>query len=536
MIRAAVAVWRFSRRYPYLILILMIGAQTLPALEARWFWFSDEVRYAEVYANLIGEGRWVLLELNGAPYPDKPPLYFLLLAALDQIPGIGMPGVMFLGSAVTGPFLLIAVDRLGAAVGLTQPERVAGMLATLCLFAVILHLHYVRMDLLFVALMLWCQTLLYRYHLGEERPAVLLAGYAMGGLSVLVKGPLGLVLPMLAVWAVAVWAGQGRRILGWPTLAGLAVALGVILTWALGIVLVEGWSYLTDEIIGRQVVARATEAFHHSEPWTYYFLVLPLLMLPWTGMLASLPWGRAVQWPGAIWSGRRAPGPATALGAAALVHFAVLSSLDGKVAIYVLPIMAQLALLVGGLSLRAELRAGWVGSGLLMALCGAGLLWLALAPAGAGLRLGAAICGTGLVLYGAALALFGRAGGPTLAALSLGLSAWSLALALWLLPGLNDRASTRLPAEIIARYADEGYTPVAYKTYPGIYSYYAGRDLLQIEEAENLRALAADGGPMVVAARRERWEGLGLDGFEVVDDRPILGAGPDYLVLVRPAP
>jgi len=536
MTSLAASAWDVFRRYPLTIAALLIAVQCLPALEARWFWFSDEVRYAEVYSNLVEGGHWIVLNLNGVAYPDKPPLFFLMLAALDLIPGVGMPGVMFLGSAVSGWFLLFAVTRLGAALGLSRDAQAAGVAATLCLFGVILHLHYVRMDLLFVALMLWAQALMLRFHLHGAGRSTLLAGYALGGLAVLVKGPLGLLLPMAAAFTVALWAGRWRGVLSLSTLAGLGVSALVMSSWALGIVLVEGWEFFAREIIGQQVVARATDTFHHAEPWTFYFGVLPLLMLPWTGMVAALPWRRAARWLPEVRASLGAPGPVTALALGAVTHFAIMSSLDGKVAVYLLPVMAQLALLIGVLSLSHDLRPGWIGTGLLAALSGAALIVLAVLPEGADLRAGALLCGALLLLTGAALILRARKGGPMLAALTLALTAWGLALALLLLPGLNERFSTRIPAELLARYADEGYTPVAYRTYPGIYSYYAGRDIVQIDDPGTLRALAAEGGPLVIAARRARWEGLDLEGFEIIDDRPIEGAGPDYLVLIRPPP
>jgi 4-amino-4-deoxy-L-arabinose transferase-like glycosyltransferase len=536
MSRLAAAAWDLFRRYPLTIAALLIAVQCLPALEARWFWFSDEVRYAEVYSNLVEGGHWIVLNLNGVPYPDKPPLFFLMLAALDLIPGVGMPGVMFLGSAVSGWFLLFAVTRLGAALGLSRDAQAAGVAATLCLFGVILHLHYVRMDLLFVALMLWAQALMLRYHLHGARRRTLLAGYALGGLAVLVKGPLGLLLPMAAAFTVALWAGRWRPIASVATVAGLGVAVVVMSSWALGIVLVEGWGFFSDQIIGQQIVARATDAFHHAEPWHFYFGVLPVLMLPWTGMVAALPWRRAARVLPDLRASLGAPGPVAALALGALVHFAIMSALDGKVAVYLLPVMAQLALLTGALAVSHDLRAGWIGTGVMAVLSGAALIVLAALPEGAGLRMGAILCGGLLVLTGAGLILRGRAGGPALAGLTFALTGWSLALALVLLPGLNERASTRIPAELLADYAGQGHTPVAYRTYPGIYSYYAGRDILQIDDPESLLALVAEGGPLVIAARRARLGGLDLEGFEIIDDRAIQGAGSDYLVLVRPGP
>jgi len=57
--------WDFVVRFPVMVGIVLIFAQTLPVLDARWLWFSDEVRYAEVYSNLVRDGHWIVLNLNG---------------------------------------------------------------------------------------------------------------------------------------------------------------------------------------------------------------------------------------------------------------------------------------------------------------------------------------------------------------------------------------------------------------------------------------------------------------------------------------
>ena len=277
--------WDIVVRFPILIGIALIFAQTLPVVDARWLWFSDEVRYAEVYSNLVRDGHWIVLNLNGEAYPDKPPVYFLLLAALDLIPGVEMPGLMWLGSAVSAIFLLFAMRALASAVGIGRSGFAAGMLVQLSLFGMVFLLHYVRMDLLFVALMMGGQAYLHRYYYNGEAAKFAYLGFALAGLAVLVKGPLGLLLPLVAVWGAALWAGRGAAILRLTTLLGLLLAVLVMASWAFGIILVEGWAFFRDQIIGQQVVARATDTFHHSEP---FILVTSRRMVSMPGVPSSV--------------------------------------------------------------------------------------------------------------------------------------------------------------------------------------------------------------------------------------------------------
>jgi 4-amino-4-deoxy-L-arabinose transferase-like glycosyltransferase len=49
-------------------------------LGQRDFWNQDEPRYAQVAREMVQGGGWILMHFNGATYPDKPPLFFWLIA------------------------------------------------------------------------------------------------------------------------------------------------------------------------------------------------------------------------------------------------------------------------------------------------------------------------------------------------------------------------------------------------------------------------------------------------------------------------
>lgn len=528
-----VRIWDIVVRFPILIGIALILTQTLPVLDSRWLWFSDEVRYAEAYSNLIQNGQWIVLSLNGEAYPDKPPVYFLLLALLDQIPGVGMPDVMWLGSAVSAIILLFAMQALATAVGINRSGFAAGMLVQLSLFGMVLLLHYVRMDLLFVAFMIAGQAYLHRYYYKGEASRNAYIGFALAGLAVLVKGPLGLLLPLVAVWGTVLWAGRGAAILRATTVLGLLLAVLVTAIWVLGIVAVEGWAFFRDQIIGQQVVSRATDAFHHSEPFAYYFVVLPVLLLPWTGLAFALPWRRFLRWPTAVWSARRELDAVGILGVGAFLHFMTLSLLDGKVGVYVLPILVQVSLLAGALLAARSMPRAWAGVATMTIIFGAGLVGLSFTQQAADYRIGALATGGFLILLGGLLFWLRRAGRKALLAQSVAMVGWSLLLAAVLLPGLNESTSTRITAAHLGRLADTGYVPVAYRTYPGIFSYYAERDVVQIDDPGTLNALLAEGGPVVIAGRKRHLDKLDLSGFELVDSRVINGAGGRYEVVSR---
>jgi len=205
--------WELLRRWPFAALALLTAVQTAGTLSSRALWFSDEVRYADAYAGLL-RGKWLVLSLNGVAYPDKPPLYFWLLRALDAVTGIADPAVFFLGAAVSGLLMLYAT--LAWAKVLRLPGD-AGLLAGLALLSTLFFaglLHYSRMDLLFAALITASQAAFcLAFRPGDEARRGRNAALALflAALATLTKGPLGLLFPVLTTLLFLAWRGQLRQ-------------------------------------------------------------------------------------------------------------------------------------------------------------------------------------------------------------------------------------------------------------------------------------------------------------------------------------
>ncbi len=498
-------------RHPWWTLGLLLAGHTAFTMNCRALWFSDEVRYANAFENVIRAGKWLVLSLNGAPYPDKPPLYFWLLALLHTLSE--MPAVFFLGAALSGLLYLFATLNLNRALG---QERALGLTAGLLLltdFVFLGLLHYSRMDLLFAALILASQACLYRAYgpAGTGRTAWINAGFVLAALATLTKGPLGLVFPLLTLVCFLAWRGELGKMKNRATLRAAGIMTGLLLAWLLAALLAEGTGFITD-ILGKQIVTRAVNTFHHKEPFWYYFLALPAACLPWLLLPAFLPFWRAFT-PGfwkRAWTGRRQAGPRAWLWCMVLPAFLLLSCLSGKVFVYVLPLLAPLALLAA-----RELEAmDWLKAGRFWMVLGGLLLALALALPVTEALVPLPVAPRGLALSFVLLAAAGagvialRRGGTRapLLALALGLLLWSLPLHLITAPSLDTYMSPKRQGEIIKAYAAEGYTPLAFDIYSGIFTYYAGVNLL---ETSDLNVLIADldrAPRAILVIRKKHWD------------------------------
>lgn len=533
---AAQGVWR-----PWLVLAALVALQCGFMLDARDLWFSDEVRYANVLENMVERGHWLVLYLNGEFYPDKPPVYFWLLSGLSAVAGHTDPALFMLGAAVSGLFLLWATHAYARRVmGLSDRDSLAAALVLGSVFYVAGVMHYSRMDLLFATLITLSHMQLYRA-VRARGPSVdgrsLVFGMLLAALAALCKGPLGLAFPLLTLVVFCAWTGRLGKLASRAIPAGLAALVLPLAAWALGCWLVEGQAYL-DNIVGKQIIERATEASHHRQAWHHYILTFPLAFLPWTLVLVALPWRRITS--RCFWS--RAEPCAAWRSDEGLVHawcvvapgFLLLSAVSIKIVIYLLPLFPALA----GLTARALSRLSPRQSMRLY-------VWLAALLALAGL---AAVLGNlfhawpirihglwlvGLPAAGFAWVLYRWAPRERplgcLVLFVLFLTLWLQPVGLVTAPSLDPVMSPKAQAEVLGGLAEAGYAPMAYKVYSGTYTYYAGRDIREFRSRSQLEAALAAEDKAVVAMRRKHWdrwqnrpEGLVVAHEQWIVDRPFV--------------
>lgn len=537
----AARTWEFLTRRWWLAVGFLWAVQTAFTLNARSLWFSDEVRYANAYQHLARAGKWLVLSLNGQPYPDKPPVYFWLLAGLEKIFGLPDPALFFLGAAVSGLLFVLAARHLALA---TLKDPGAGLGAALVLMSTLFLAavtHYSRMDLLFAALIVLAQTLLFQAYgdPGPDHPRHarrVLAAFVAMALATLTKGPLGLAFPLAALLGFLAWKGQARRLLTRTTALGFLACLGVLAAWAGAAVAKEGAGFIR-EILVTQIYARAVNTFHHKEPFYYYLIALPPAFLPWTGLAAAAPWGRMLGvagrsgfWAG-LRAGRREAGGKAWLWISLVSGFVLLSALSGKVLVYILPLLAPAAVLgaraaldLDGPALRRAVRTMAVLLGILGLAC-ALAPWLlpsgmrlpgppqALAPLA--LR-GAWISALAFGLLGVWLWRFRGRGHSLVLGLALAVSLWTQPAVRLTAPSLDPVMSPRAGAEELLRLAGEGYAPVVHRTYGGIFSYYMGGEVRETSTDPELEGLLAEGRPLAVIMRKKDWpvwaeKNLGLE-------------------------
>jgi 4-amino-4-deoxy-L-arabinose transferase-like glycosyltransferase len=305
-------------------------------------WPADEPRFALIARDMLRTGDWLVPRVGGDLYPDKPPLYFWLLAL-----AIGATGSVRAGFLVPSFFagvgtVLLVYDLVRRIYG--REAGLATALLLLCTFQFAWQARQAQID----ATLCFFTTLglygLLRYLLADGLLRWWLVGWAAAGLGIITKG-VGF-LPLLALLPAA-WLARHS----WPVRrasppsawgAGVGALLAAIAIWFVPMWLATASSpallAYRNEILFHQTVTRYAEAWHHKEPFWYYLVqvILPL----WLPAVALVPWA----W--SCWRSRlrdRDALTAIALSWVVLV-LAFFSASSGKRGVYVLPALPAFAI------------------------------------------------------------------------------------------------------------------------------------------------------------------------------------------------
>jgi 4-amino-4-deoxy-L-arabinose transferase-like glycosyltransferase len=293
-----------------------------------------EANYALTAKEMFLSGDWLSPQIYGQFWYDKPAMIYWLIAASYKIFGIGefaarFPAALFSAAGVA--FAAWFAARL-------YGSGSAGVLAAVVLGTSLEYWVIARMVITDAVLFFFGSVSLAAFYLGlkGEGRGWFIPAYAAAGLSVLTKGPVGLVMPVLVLFAyIAItrrWELLGRLRL----FTGAAVFLAVAAPWYLVMYAVHGRDFV-DTFLGLHNYLRATVSEHPQDNVFYYYLIVfPVSLLPWTGVFLR-----------ALVAGRRRP------------HFAFLAVWTGvfiafytlmatKYLTYVFPALFPAAVLVAG--------------------------------------------------------------------------------------------------------------------------------------------------------------------------------------------
>jgi len=305
-------------------------------------WDPNEARYMLLARDILDSGRWLIPDLRGEPYLNKPQLFFWSVA-LASLPGrevtewtAALPAVLSSLATVAAVFA-IGARTWGVGAGAMAALALA---CTIGFFAIG---HHGQSDVMVTAWTWWALYALLAARRRGYATLPLIGFYACVASAIMSKGPMGL-LGLVAGFAGVAFADGWRDMIRLRPLIGVVVLDVLLAPWYGTYLVGHGSSFVGDTVVGHY----GSWAFRRGALTRLESLWVLAYALPWTVFLV----GAATWW-------RRLPDAERRLIAAWTLMIWVLIGLSGiHRARYLIPIYPGLALLVGEFLTRAAAHGG----------------------------------------------------------------------------------------------------------------------------------------------------------------------------------
>ena len=380
-------------------------------------WDANEAFYVETPREMMERGDYVSPTFNYEPRQNKPILSYWVVAAFYHLFGVSV-AVQRIPMAL-GAVALIATAFFLAFVAAPQASVLsrridAGLWAALGLAITPRLLMFARRIFIDIYISMFMGLTLLFFALAERYPSrrrlFLALMYVAVGLGVLTKGPIAILLPGIVFALYLLLHRELGRIRTMMLPAGILIVGAIVIPWYAAVYVRDGWEPIKSFILGENV-ARYTAGVGVDTVRGPFFYV-PVLFSD------SFPWSMFLFAAAAAWFAdrRRTPAPDPTLRVRDLlwlwiiviVAFFTISA--AKQDLYIFPIVPAIAALAGifivqGLDEgRRGLRPTAVVVGAVMALAGAGVLYLVGSPTGTYVFEGARIMGLVGVIGGLGVA------------------------------------------------------------------------------------------------------------------------------------
>src|SRR5215831_13798889 len=292
--------------------------------------------------DVLESGRWLIPDLRGEPYLNKPQLFFWSVAVAS------LPGREVTEWTAALPGVLSSIATIAAifAIGARTWSLGAGAMAALALASSLGFFaigHHGQSDVMVTAWTWWALYALLAARRAGYTVFPLMTFYGCIAGAILSKGPMGL-LGLAAGFVAIAFADGWRDTVRLKPVIGLAALAVLLAPWYGTYLIGHGSAFVGDTVVGHY----GSWAFRRGALTRLESLWVLAYALPWTVFLV----GAATWW-------RRLPDAERRLIAAWTLTIWVLIGLSGiHRARYLIPIYPGLALLVGEFFTRAAAHGG----------------------------------------------------------------------------------------------------------------------------------------------------------------------------------
>lgn len=334
------------------------------ALGGIGFLGPDEPRYAGVAREMYRSGDFITPRLAGEAWFEKPVLMYWLAAVSYAVLGIGEAAAR-LPSALGATLASLLMFWIGRRLF----SREAGFAAALILATATGFFALARaasMDMLLTASLTAAMAFFLAAYTSEGRPRrwLFYGFYAALGFGLLAKGPVAVLLPVLALGVFTLWRGSWRDVGSWHP-EGIVFTAVVAGPWYTAVTWINGQEFIDVFFLNHNLQRFTSEIHGHPQPFYFYVPVLLLIFFPWSFALFPALRGRYTRVEHFLWVW-------------AAVPFVFFSLSGSKLPAYILPVLPPLALLTAREITRSEMTralrvaaclqaAFWAAAGVLLA-------------------------------------------------------------------------------------------------------------------------------------------------------------------------
>lgn len=248
----------------------------------------DAAQYASMSLEMMQTGNYLELFNRGNDYLDKPPFLFWITGLFFKLFGVSnltykLPSILF---TIVG---LYSTFRLGNLLY----DRHTGLLAALVLGscqAMVLINNDVRTDTILTGSLAFCLWQLVTYFENGKLGNLVLGSVGVG-LAMLTKGPIGLMMPVLAIGAEILIKGKWRKLLDPKLFLALPIVALMLIPMCIGLYTQHGaeglkfyfWTQSFGRLTGENVWVNDTGPLFFIENFLWSFLPWTLLGLAAVG-------------------------------------------------------------------------------------------------------------------------------------------------------------------------------------------------------------------------------------------------------------
>ena len=272
-----------------LLLAVLVAVSFFANLGGAPLFDEDEGAYAEVTREMLASGDFITPRLNGQVFFHKPPLIYWVQAASTAVLGFN-EAALRLPSALASLAWVLVLFRFARRYAGQSTAWYAAVFLVSGLQSGLIAKAAIADALLNLFVTLTCFEIFHFFRCGRRRH--IFGAYGFMALGVLAKGPIAVVIPLVASGGFFLWE---KRFKDWLKAVfhpgGWLLFLSVAVPWYAALYRIHGEAFI-QEIFFTQNVDRFRVAFEgHGGSLLYYVPVVILGMMPHTAYLLRVMGG-----------------------------------------------------------------------------------------------------------------------------------------------------------------------------------------------------------------------------------------------------